>query len=112
MKRRTWLLVPAILFLAWEVVASLRWFQAGASVGRTWQTALADPMTLLFLTDGLMFAGIVLLWMVTDLRKSGASAARCAGWVAAVVLLGSPAFLFYLSWHTSLASDQVPLEAS
>ena len=99
MKRPTWLLVPAILFLAWEIVAIARWF-AGSSVARTWETALSEPMTLLFLTDGLMFAGIAILWMVADLRKGGASVGRCVAWVAGIVLVGSPAFLFYL-WRRS-----------
>ncbi len=107
MKRRTWLLVPALLFLAWEVVAIARWFRAGASVARSWEAALADPMALLFLSDGMMFALVAIVAMVADLRRGGGSTARCAAWAAAVLVVGSPALLFFLARRTQ-ESDHVP----
>lgn len=110
MKRRTWLLVPAAAFSLWILWATARWFRAGASVARSWEAAIADPMTLLFLTDGMMFGLIAIGMMLWDLRNKGASAVRCAAWAAAVLIVGSPAVLVYLFSRPS--SDQVPVDGT
>lgn len=108
MTRRAGLLVPALLFLVWEVAAVARWFAAGASVARSWEAAVADPMAFLFLTDGMMFAAIGIAWMGVDLRKRGATAGRCAAWVSAGIVVGSPVLLAYLAYRPS--SDQIRSE--
>jgi len=101
MKRRTWLWVPAAGFALWILWATGRWWTASpdlaAAIRGSWAAATSDWMSFLFLTDGMMFGLIAIGWMAADLVKRGASSGRCAAWVAAALVVGSPVVLVYLA---------------
>ena len=100
---RVALLVLALLFLAWEAFGAIRWVVDSGGVGpaarQFWLHLTSDWMLLLFVTDHLLLAGIVLVLLWLDSARAGWTVSRRLLLGAAFVALGSPVVLAYLVWR-------------
>jgi hypothetical protein len=91
----------ALAFALWELVAVRRWVVGaggvGAAVAETWARLRSDWFLLIVVTDHLVIAGAVLLWVWADARRRGWPVAGRLAWVAAFIGLGTPALLGYVA---------------
>ena len=98
---RAALLAAAAAFFAWENAAAARWLRAhdslGDGVAHAWAALRDDWLVLLVFTDACVFALCALVWLARDLRGRGARPRGRALWLAATLVLGSPALLVYLA---------------
>lgn len=112
MKRRL-LVIAAVLFFVWLNVATVMWLRDAGSLSEAlahlWTTVRADWMLVAILTDAGVFVLLGLTWLWHNARERGCSTLRRLAWVAAVVVLGSPALLVYLA--VSAREARVPAAA-
>jgi hypothetical protein len=106
----------AVAFLVWELTAVILWARESgglpAAPGHFWRSLRSDWMVLLVVTDHLLVAGAVLVWLWVDAGRAGASAAGRLGLVIAFIALGSPAMLLYLSWRLPALAGEGPSRGS
>lgn len=97
---RNFAAVFAATVFCWLSFATVRWLQSFANVSDAFHhffsTCSQDWMTLLVLSDLAIFANLVIIYLVLDMRKRGLPHAQRVGWIAGTVLIGSPVFIFYL----------------
>jgi len=98
---RSTLLLGAGLFLAWEAYGAARWVLDAGGIGsaasRFWTLLASDWMILLFVTDHLVLAAIVLVLLWLDAARRAWSLPRRLLLATAFVALGSPVVLAYLA---------------
>ncbi len=99
--RRILLWVGALAFAGWELVGVLLWVGAAGSLGvasaQTWERLRSDWYLLIVVTDHLVIAGVVLLWVWGDMGQRGWSLRIRLAWLAALIALGTPTLLVYLA---------------
>jgi hypothetical protein len=88
-------------FALWELVAAVRWVGGAGGLEPaftgTWSRVRSDWFLLILVTDHLVIAGTVLVWVWLDAGRRGWSAAARLAWTIAYVATGSPALLGYLA---------------
>jgi hypothetical protein len=105
MRRRRGLILLAIFFLAWELFAAHRWIRQaggiGSGFGHLRTTLRSDWMALIVVSDHLIIASTVLVFLLIDAAKEGWR--RWHRFVLAVAFIGtgSPALLLYIAWRTT-----------
>ena len=113
---RAGLLGLACAFLAWEAFGAVRWVEEagglGSAAGHFRTRLLSDWMLMIFITDHLLLAGIVLVLMWVDTGRMGWVVSRRVFLSAAFVALGSPVVLWYLAWRLRDAETAPPAAIS
>jgi hypothetical protein len=104
---RSTLLLGAGLFLAWEAYGAARWVLDAGGIGsaatRFWTLLGSDWMILLFVTDHLVLAAVVLVLLWLDAVHRAWSLPRRLLLAMAFVALGSPVVLAYLARRPAAA---------
>ena len=99
--QRSLLWLTALSFLIWEAIGAFQWVRHargfGPAFAHLWETLHSDWMLLVVVSDHLVIALCVLVWLWRDATERGWSRARRLAWVVMVVVLGSPALLVYLA---------------
>lgn len=99
--RRILLWAGAFTFAAWELVGVLLWVSAAGSLGvardQTWARLRSDWYLLIVVTDHLVIAGVVLLWVWGDMVRRGWSLPTRIAWLVVLIALGTPTLLAYLA---------------
>jgi hypothetical protein len=99
--RRILLWVGALAFASWELVGVLLWVGAAGSLGvardQTWARLRSDWYLLIVVTDHLVIAGVVLLWVWGDMGRRGWSLPTRLAWLVTLIALGTPTLLAYLA---------------
>ena len=100
---RSALLLGAGLFLTWEAYGAIRWVLDAGGIGpaaaRFWTLLGSDWMILLFVTDHLVLAAIVLVLLWLDAVNRAWPLPRRMLLTMAFIALGSPVVLAYLAWR-------------
>lgn len=113
---RAGLLGLACAFLAWEALGAVRWVEEagglGSAAGHFWARLTSDWMLMIFITDHLLLAGIVLVLMWVDSARVGWVVSRRVFLTAAFVALGSPVVLWYFAWRLREAEAAAPAAIS
>jgi hypothetical protein len=93
--------IGALAFLLWELVAAYHWvgpeLAIGAAVRQTWAHVRSDWFLKVLITDHIVIAGTVLLWVWIDAGRRGWSTGARVAWTIAYIALGTPALLGYLA---------------
>ncbi|MBI5445127.1 MAG: DUF2834 domain-containing protein [Deltaproteobacteria bacterium] len=101
-ERRT-LGLAGLLLLTWFGVGGFLWLAQGggvrAAVLHFLEAVRSDWMVVLFVNDLLVLLLLASVWVWADGRRRRVPAGRRGLWVAAVLLLGSPALLLYLAFR-------------
>ena len=99
--RRTLLWVGAFAFAAWELVGVMLWVRAAGSLSAardlTWGRLWSDWYLLILVTDHLVIAAILLLWIWVDMGRRHWSLAPRLAWLVVIIALGTPGVLAYLA---------------
>jgi Terpene cyclase DEP1 len=100
---RVALMILALLFLGWELYALVQWLRQTGGLGsgfdHLWRTLRSDWMALIVVSDHLVIAATVLVFLVLDAGRLGWSKSRRFLLAVLFVALGSPTFLGYLAWR-------------
>lgn len=99
--RRILLWVGAFAFAAWELGSVILWVRAAGSLAAardlTWDRLRSDWYLLIVVTDHLVIAGILLLWIWVDMGRRRWSLAPRLAWLVVIIALGTPGVLAYLA---------------
>ena len=88
--------------LAWWVTYGT----LGAAVAHAWTTVQTDTMVMLFLADLIIFALLVIAWLLHDMRRRGVTVGRQWLWIAGFCLVGTPAVFLYLALRPHSVADR------
>ncbi len=109
--RRILLWVGALAFAGWELVGVLLWVAAAGSLGvasgQTWARLRSDWYLLIVVTDHLVIAGVVLLWVWGDMGRRGWSLGARLAWLVVLIALGTPTLLAYLAERPAIRTSTV-----
>ena len=96
--------LAAVIFL-WFLVATYWWANsfesAGEAISQTWQAIINNWMILIVLSDAFVFVLLIFTWVLGDARQRGWGGYKRWGWIAAMIMFGSPALLVYLAIRPS-----------
>lgn len=68
-----------------------------AALSQTWARLRSDWFMLIVITDHLVIAGVVLLWVWGDMGRRGFSSRARLAWLGTLVALGTPTLLAYIA---------------
>jgi hypothetical protein len=99
-RQRSILIVVAALIFLWFNVATYWWVSSfdslATAISRTWEVIVNNWMILIILSDSLFFLLLIFVWLLSDARRRGWTGYKRWCWIAALLVLGSPALLIYL----------------
>ena len=109
--RRPLLLAAAATFFAVENAVTVRWLAmhggVGAGLAHAWTAVREDAMVLLVAADMGIFTLAALVWFARDLAEREVAPSRRVAWLAATLVVGSPALLVYLALRPARAHPRM-----
>ncbi len=94
----TWL--AAILIFSWFNIATYWWIHDFDSIGSairiTWSLLTGNWMSLIILSDSLVFVCLIFVWLLGDAAHRGWTGYKRWLWIPAILLFGSPALMAYV----------------
>lgn len=98
---KTLIALAAVLIFGWFNLATYWWVNSFGSVNsaitQTWGAMTSNWMLLIILGDSAVFLVLIFVWLLRDAREWGWVGYKRWAWLAAILGLGSPALMIYIS---------------